>query len=103
MKKLKLNDKVIVITGKDKGKTGSIKSISNKGYVIVSGINFVKKHIKSNPSMQIEGGIVEKESPINVSNVQHFSEKLKVGSRVKIVSVNGKKKRQLVKCGTTLN
>jgi len=66
--KIKKGDKVIVITGKDKGKTGEVtKAMPKEGKVLVSGVNMVKRHTK--PSQENAGGIVSKELPIHVSNV----------------------------------
>ena len=66
--KIKKGDKVIVITGKDKGKTGEVtKSMPKEGKVLVSGVNMVKRHTK--PSQENAGGIISKELPIHVSNV----------------------------------
>ena len=102
MKKLNLKDKVVVIAGKEKGKTGELKSIDLKNNrVTVSGINIVKKALKPN-QQNPAGGIIEKESPIHISNVALWSEKKKKGSAVKIVEKNGKKQRVLKKCGTVL-
>ncbi len=68
--KIKKDDKVIVLTGKDKGKTGSVvKSMPKEGKVIVSGINLSKKHQRARKSGE-KGQIVEKAMPINVSNVK---------------------------------
>ena len=66
--KIKKGDKVIVITGKDKGKTGEVtKAMPKEGKVLVSGVNMVKRHTK--PSQENAGGIISKELPIHVSNV----------------------------------
>ena len=63
MRKLKRDDEVIVITGKDKGKRGKVSRVLPTGKLIVEGINLVKKHQKPNPQMGVTGGIVEKEMP----------------------------------------
>jgi large subunit ribosomal protein L24 len=74
MKKLKKNDSVIVISGKDRGRSGIIKKIlESNGKVLVEGINLVKKHTKANPNSQIEGGIVQKEAAINISNIAIYN------------------------------
>jgi len=67
--KLKKNDSVIILAGKDKGKTGKILKVLPNSKVLVEGIQLVKKHSKGNPQKNIEGGIISKESPIAVSNV----------------------------------
>lgn len=79
MRKIKQGDQVVVMTGKNKGKQGSILRVIN-GFnkqgkkvtrVIVEGINMVKKHVRGNPQMEKPGGIIEKEAPIDASNVMH--------------------------------
>ena len=78
---LKTGDKVVVITGKDKGKQGKIiKTLKAEGKVIVEGINMVKKHVK--PNGQNAGSIVDMEAPINASNVMILDPKTNRGTRV---------------------
>jgi large subunit ribosomal protein L24 len=68
--RLKKDDQVKVIAGKDKGKTGRIISVDRTaGKVLVEGVAMIKRHTRPNPSKQIKGGIAERESPVNVSNV----------------------------------
>ncbi len=94
MNKLKRDDEVIVITGKDKGKRGSVTRILDNGRVIVAGINMVKRHTKANPNAGQAGGIIEKEASIDVSNVALFNAAANKADRVKIqVSEDGSKKR----------
>lgn len=69
MNRLKKGDEIIVITGKDKGKRGSISTVLTNGKVLVDGINLVKKHTKADPMSGSQGGIVSKEMPIDASNV----------------------------------
>lgn len=73
MRKIKSNDEIIVIAGKDKGKRGKVVKIIDDNRVLVSGINMIKKHEKPNPMKGSTGGIVEKEAPIQVSNVAIFN------------------------------
>jgi|Transcript_14804 large subunit ribosomal protein L24 len=73
MAKIKRDDEVIVLTGKDKGKRGTVRAILDGGRLIVAGVNMIKKHTKPNPQMGIAGGIVEKEAPIQASNVAIFN------------------------------
>jgi large subunit ribosomal protein L24 len=73
MKKIKKNDEVVVITGRDKGKRGKVNKVLSDGRLIVSGIQMVKKHQKPNPQLGVQGGIVEKEAPIQASNVAIFN------------------------------
>jgi large subunit ribosomal protein L24 len=96
MKKLKKNDSVIIISGKDRGRTGVLKTIlKDKSMVIVQGIKLVKKNIKSNPNKQIEGAIIEKETPIHISNVAIYNKLERRVDRVVFRSIKGfdKKKR----------
>jgi len=70
MNKIKKGDEVIILTGKDKGKTGSVvRAIPEDDRVLVENVNMVKKHVKPNPAMNVPGGIIEKEMPLHVSNV----------------------------------
>ena len=99
---VKTGDKVKVIAGKDKGKEGVVvKTISSQDRVVVEGVNMVKKHQKPN-NQYPQGGIVELEAPIHVSNVQLLdpstNEPTKVGYKVE----DGKKVRFAKKSGTTL-
>ncbi len=73
MKKIKRDDEVIVIAGKDKGKRGKVLRVLNDGRYVVSGVNMIKKHTKPNPMQGTPGGIVEKEAPIQASNVAIFN------------------------------
>jgi large subunit ribosomal protein L24 len=82
MRKIKGNDEVIVIAGRDKGKRGKVSRILDNDLLIVSGINMVKKHVKPNPQAQQPGGIVEKEASIAVSNVAIFNPATGKGDRV---------------------
>lgn len=71
--KIKKGDTVIVLAGKDKGRQGEVKRRVSDSLVLVDGINKVKKHVRPNPNRQIEGGIVEKEMPIHISNVAMYN------------------------------
>ena len=82
MNKLKQGDEVIVTTGKDKGRRGTVLQIFDDQRVLVEGINIAKKHTKPNPNAGIEGGIVNKAMPVDISNVQVFNPKTKKGDRV---------------------
>jgi large subunit ribosomal protein L24 len=95
MRKLKKGDEVIVLTGKDKGKRGTINQvITDKDRVVVGGINMVKKHQKPNPAVGAPGGIVEKEMPLHVSNVAIFNAATGKADRVGIkVLDDGRKVR----------
>ncbi|QFU77015.1 50S ribosomal protein L24 [Halioglobus maricola] len=73
MLKIKSDDEVIILAGKDKGKRGKVRKVLDNDKLIVSGINMMKKHTKPNPQAGVAGGIVEKEAPIQVSNVAIFN------------------------------
>jgi large subunit ribosomal protein L24 len=93
MRKIKCNDEVIVITGKDKGKRGTVSRLVGDNKVIVSGINIIKKHTKPNPNAGIAGGIVEKEAAMDISNVAIFNPETSKADRVGFLVEEGKKKR----------
>ncbi|MCK9193548.1 MAG: 50S ribosomal protein L24 [Nevskia sp.] len=82
MQKIKKGDEVILITGKDKGRRGTVFSVIDGGKVTVEGLNLAKKHQKGNPQAGVSGGIVEKEMPIDVSNVMLFNSTTGKGDRV---------------------
>jgi large subunit ribosomal protein L24 len=93
MRKIKSNDEVIVIAGKDKGKRGSVSRLVGDNKVIVSGINVIKRHTKPNPNAGITGGIVEKEAPMDISNVAIFNPETSKADRVGFLVEDGLKKR----------
>ena len=80
--KLKKNDLVVVLTGKDKGKTGEITRLLSDQRLYVSGVNMVKRHTKGNPQAGQPGGIIEKEAPIQISNVAIFNRDTSKADRV---------------------
>ena len=82
MSKIKKGDEVVVTTGKDKGRRGTVSAVLPTGKVVVEGINVVKKHQKPNPNAGVAGGIVEKELPIQASNVALWNPDAKKGERV---------------------
>ena len=93
MNKIKKGDEIVVTTGKDKGRRGTILQVFSDT-VLVEGINIAKKHQKGNPNQGVEGGIVDKTMPIDVSNVLVFNPKAKKGERVGIrVAKDGSKER----------
>lgn len=100
--RVKKGDTVVVITGADKGKTGTIKRVLVKdNRVIVEGINRVWKHVK--PSQRFpQGGRIQKEAPIHISNVQPVDPKTGKGTRVKFEMKDGVKHRVAVKSGQDL-
>lgn len=107
MQRIKLNDEVMVITGKDKGRHGKvirvIKDQNNKPFrVVVEGINFVKKHIKPDPNKNIQGGIKDKEAPIHISNVAIFNPSTGKGEKTGIKTLEDGKKVRYFKVGNEL-
>ncbi len=101
---LRKNDEVIVISGKDKGKTGKIlKVIPEKKKVIVEKINFVKEFIRKDQSKNVQGGIMEKEAPLHVSNVKFYCSECGQGVRIKMMKLqDGTKTRSCYKCETSI-
>jgi large subunit ribosomal protein L24 len=96
MMKIRKDDEVVVITGKDRGRRGTVLQILDDDRVLVEGINVAKKHQKANPNAMppVQGGIVDKEMPIAISNVQVFNPKAKKGDRIGFrVSDDGVKQR----------
>ena len=94
MNKIKREDEVIVITGKDKGKRGTVARLLGKDRIIVAGVNMVKRHTKANPNAGQPGGIIEKEASLHVSNIAIFNAETNKADRVGIaVSDEGDKKR----------
>ncbi|KMT64684.1 50S ribosomal protein L24 [Catenovulum maritimum] len=92
--KIRSNDEVIVIAGKDKGKTGKVTQVlTSEGKVIVEGINVVKKAVKPNPQLGEQGGLVDKEMPLNVSNVAILNPTSGKADRVGFRVEDGKKVR----------
>lgn len=104
MNKIKQGDEVIVTTGKDKGRRGTVLQIFEDQRVLVEGINIAKKHTKPNPNAGIEGGIIDKAMPIDISNVLIFNPKTKKGDRVGFrVSEDGAKERIFRSNGETVD
>lgn len=93
MSKLKKDDQVIVITGKDKGKRGSIQRMLGDNRILVAGVNMIKKHTKANPQLGVQGGIVEREASIDASNVAIYNPKTNKADRVGFKEQDGKKVR----------
>ncbi len=96
MRKIKKNDDVIVIAGKDKGNRGSVLSVA-ENFVLVGGINKVKKHQKPNPVKGTTGGIVEIEKPIHISNIAIYNAATKKADRVGVKSLEDGRKVRVFK------
>ena len=100
--KIKKGDTVVVISGKDKGKTGVVaRMLPQEAKVVVEGVALVKRHLKGTSRGQA-GRIVERPRAQAISNVMLYDPKQKAGTRVKRVAVDGKNTRVTVKSGTTL-
>ena len=96
MNKMRKGDEIIVVTGKDKGRRGTVLQVFDDERVLVEGVNVAKKHTKPNPNMGVQGGIVDQDMPIDISNVMVFNPKTKKGDRVGIkVSDDGKTKERI--------
>ena len=94
MNKIRKGDQVVVTTGKDKGKRGTVLRVLDTGKVVVEGVNRVKRHTRPNPIKGQTGGIVDKEMPIQASNVALFNPATGKGDRVGIrVLDDGRKVR----------
>jgi len=89
MRKIKSDDEIIVIAGRDKGKRGKVVKILKDDRLIVSGIQMVKKHQKPNPQAGVQGGIVEMEAPIQISNVAILKKTLEDGKKIRVFKSNG--------------
>ncbi|MDD3763865.1 MAG: 50S ribosomal protein L24 [Nevskiales bacterium] len=96
MNKIRKGDEVVVTTGKDKGRRGTVSQVLANGKLVIEGVNVAKKHQRPNPNAGIPGGIVEKEMPIDVSNVMLWNPKANKGDRVGIrFEDQGEKRRKV--------
>jgi large subunit ribosomal protein L24 len=100
MSSFRRNDQVIVIAGDDRGKSGRLlKVIRATNRVIVERVNFMKRHTRARAAGQ-QGGVIEREAPIHVSNVMHFCAKCQAGVRItNKTSSDGKRERYCARCG----
>jgi large subunit ribosomal protein L24 len=97
MNKIRKGDEVILNTGKDKGKRGIVSSILDTGHVVVEGANMVKKHAKPNPMKGVAGGIINKEMPVDISNVALFNPATQKGERVGFKTLDDGRKVRVFK------
>jgi large subunit ribosomal protein L24 len=97
MEKIRKGDQVVVTTGKDKGKRGLVLRVLATGKVLVEGVNRVKRHTRPNPIKGQTGGIVDKEMPINTSNVALFNPATGKGDRVGIRTLDDGRKVRFFK------
>jgi large subunit ribosomal protein L24 len=104
MRKIRKGDDVVVITGKDKGRRGLVLRMLEDGHLLVDGVNKVKKHMKPNPAKGVAGGIVEKEMPLDISNIALFNPATQKADRVGIkVLEDGRKVRYFKSNGEVLD
>jgi large subunit ribosomal protein L24 len=93
MQRIRKGDRIIVTTGRDKGRQGTVIRVIEDERVVVENVNMVKKHQKPNPQAGTPGGIVQKEAPIHVSNVALYNPVTKKADRVGFKSLEGRKVR----------
>ena len=93
MEKIRKGDEVIVLTGRDKKRRGTVLSRVDADHVMVEGINVVKKHVRPNPVQGTTGGIIDKTMPIHISNVALFNPATGKADRVGVKEVDGRKVR----------
>jgi len=93
MERIRKGDEIVVITGKHKGKRGTVLNRVDETHLVVEGINTVKKHVRPNPRKGVTGGIIDKTMPIDQSNVMLFNPATSKGDRVGVKLVDGKKVR----------
>lgn len=92
LSKIKVNDTVIVIAGKDKGRTGRVLKLAKDNRVIVEGVNIVRKHVKPNPQKNEQGGILDREASIHRSNIALLNPATKKADRIGIKTLESGKK-----------
>jgi large subunit ribosomal protein L24 len=97
MQKIKKGDEVIVISGRDKGKRGTVLRRIDADHVVVEGVNKVKKHQRPNPMKGVTGGIVDKDLPIHVSNIALFNPATKKADRVGVKTLDDGRKVRVFK------
>ena len=97
MNKLRKGDSVIVLTGRDKGKRGTVTLRKDETHLVIEGVNMVKKHVKPNPMKGTTGGIVEKAMPIHQSNIAVFNAETGKADRVGVKMQDGGKRVRIYK------
>ncbi len=97
MNKIRKGDQVIVITGRNKGRRGAVIEVLADDRLRVEGLNMIKKHQKPNPQAGVQGGIVEREAPLHISNVLVFNPATKKGGRVGFKTLASGKKVRIFK------
>ncbi|HWJ00577.1 MAG TPA: 50S ribosomal protein L24 [Burkholderiales bacterium] len=97
MQRIKKGDEVVVLAGRDKGKRGTVMRRIDADYLVVEGVNRVKKHQRPNPMKGISGGIVDKDLPIHISNVALFNPATKKADRVGVKTLQDGRKVRVFK------
>jgi len=97
MQRIKKGDEVVVLAGRDKGKRGTVLRRVDAQYVLVEGVNRVKKHQRPNPMKNVTGGIVDKDMPIHISNIALFNPATKKADRIGIKSLQDGRKVRVFK------
>jgi large subunit ribosomal protein L24 len=92
MKKIRKGDKVMVLTGRDKGKQGTVLRVLEDSRVLVESVNMIKRHTKPNPNKGVAGGIIDREAPIHISNVALYNPATGKGERVGMRTMQDKSK-----------
>ena len=92
MQKIRKGDTVVITTGRDKGRTGTVVNILDGDRVLVENVNMVKKHQRPNPARGVQGAIVQKEAPLHVSNVALWNPATKKADRVGVKSLDDGRK-----------
>jgi large subunit ribosomal protein L24 len=104
MRKIRKGDDVIVLAGRDRGKRGTVLRIVDADHLVVEGVNKVKKHQRPNPMKGVTGGIIDKEMPLNLSNVALYNAAAKKGDRVGIrVMQDGRRARYFKSNGEVID
>ncbi len=100
MKKIRKGDKVVVLTGRDKGKQGMVLRVLENSRALVENVNIIKRHTKPNPNKGVTGGIIDKEAPIHLSNIALYNPATGKGERVGMrMMQDGTKGRYFKKSG----
>jgi large subunit ribosomal protein L24 len=97
MQRIRKGDEVVVLSGRDKGKRGTVMRRIDSDYLVVEGVNRVKKHQRPNPMKGITGGIVDKDLPIHISNVALFNPATKKADRVGVKTLQDGRKVRVFK------
>jgi large subunit ribosomal protein L24 len=97
MQRIRKGDEVVVLSGRDKGKRGTVLRRVDDAHVVVEGVNRVKKHQRPNPMKGVTGGIVDKDMPIHVSNVALFNPGTKKAARIGVKTLEGGRKVRVFK------